>query len=66
MLLDVFGRIVDGTRKLGAKPVLPGVAPTLSARLGEDSGLADHQALPSRFHNCFRHLLKRVDFENFG
>lgn len=28
------------------------------------SGLADRQAFPSRFHNCFRHLSKRVDFEN--
>ena len=26
-------------------------------------GLADHQAFPSRFDNCLRHLLKRVDLE---
>ena len=28
------------------------------------SDLADHQAFASRFHNRFRHLSKRVDFEN--
>ena len=26
-------------------------------------GLADHQAFPSRFDNCLRHLLKRFDLE---
>ena len=36
----------------------------MSARLGEDSSLADHEAFPSPFPNCLRHLLQRVDFEN--
>jgi hypothetical protein len=35
-----------------------------SAKIRETSGLADHQAFPSRFHNRLRHFLKRVDFKN--
>src|ERR1039458_1270433 len=36
----------------------------LSGMSRSRSGLPDYQVFPSRLHDCFVHLLQRVDFEN--